>query len=84
MASNSAKNIGTRKMVQVPTGFEYRNFETDGTAQYKAVRDKLSFIGSTVYNSGDVFPFDQATTYGPVTLQILQLYWEQDWIVPVI
>lgn len=85
MATNDTKsNIGTRKMIRTLATPEYRNFENDGTTQYAALREPLEFLG-TVYHSGDLLPFDvDGTSYSPLALEKLQLFWDQEWIVPAV
>jgi hypothetical protein len=62
----------------------YRNFENDGVTQYSCNHQGLDWGGAR-YNVGDALPFDVAgTSYSRDALQLLQLYWDQEWIVPTI
>ena len=86
MATNTAKNIGLRRMIRTLATPQSRNFEAnvDPTVQYNALRQPLEFLG-TKYNSGDTLPFDVGgTSYSPKAVQILELYWNQEWIVPTV
>jgi hypothetical protein len=84
MGANTAANIGTRKLIRTLTPPEYRNFENDGVTQYSVLRVSLDFMGTT-YNQGDALPFDVGgTSYSAAALQLLQLFWDQEWIVPTV
>jgi hypothetical protein len=82
--SNTSTNIGTRKMIYTLAVPEYRNFENDGVTQYSCLHEGLEFLGST-YHIGDVLPFDVGgTSYSAHALELLQLFWDQEWIVPTV
>lgn len=82
--TNTDANIGTRKMIRTLDPPEYRNFENDGVTQYNALREPLDFLGVT-YHSGEPLPFDVGgASYSKEALQLLQLFWDQEWIVPTI
>jgi hypothetical protein len=63
MATATELNLGIRRMIYSLSTPEFRNFERSGQS-YKCVRDKYEYQG-TVYNAGDVIPYDVAgTSYG--------------------
>ncbi len=79
MATNTQINVGLRKNFSVGD----RNFEDSGTVQYKALREKLEFLG-TLYSTGDNLPMDGpgGTSYTASTIALLKRYWEAEWIQP--
>ena len=82
MAKNSDINVGTRKMIYTLPVPRYCNFETDGVTQYSCNYSGLNFMG-TVYAVGAALPFDVGgTSYSNAAMAQLQLFWDQEWIVP--
>jgi hypothetical protein len=88
--ANPATNIGIgirRNFVTLGD----RNFEPDGTVQYKSNKDGLEFmsVGNTLslYNTGTTLPFDGGasphTTYSTTAIHYLRLYWNQGWVNPL-
>jgi hypothetical protein len=78
--SNTLTNIGLRKQF---AGLGDRNFEHDGTVQYKALREPFNFRG-TIYHTGDLIPFDGAGVYTSQGVSELLRAWDQEWIQPTV
>lgn len=81
---NTALNVGIRRNFAT---LGDRNFEPAGalagTAQYACNYAGLYFMG-TKYNTGDTLPFDVGgVTYSQAAVGLLQLFWDQGWIVPL-
>ena len=82
--TNTQANIGTRKMIYTLAVPAYRNFEPSGTVQYNCNHSGLNLLG-TVYAVGAALPFDVGgTSYSAKEVVQLQLFWDQEWIVPTI
>lgn len=80
MATNTQIGIGTRKNFST---LGDRNFETDGTVQYASRRENLEFLG-TEYDTGATLPFDVGgTSYSAAALEVLQRFWDQEWLTPL-
>ena len=83
--TNTQANIGTRKMIRTLNPPQYRNFENDGTTQYACNREGLDWVDGNAYHVGDLLPFDVGgTSYSLAALRMLQLFWDQEWIVSVV
>lgn len=83
MATNTATNIGIRQNFGGSISAD-RNFEDDGTVQYKCNHEGLCFLGTT-YSVGDSLPFDAGgspNTYTTAALGELLLFWNQGWLTP--
>jgi len=84
--TNTQANIGIRRMIHSLAAPEHRCFEgtVDATVAYNAYRHHLEFLG-TVYTKGQTLPFDVGgTSYSKKAVQILELYWNNAWIVPAV
>jgi len=80
--TNTDANIGTRKMIYTLAVPAYRNFEPSGTVLYNCNHSGLNFMG-TGYAVGAALPFDVGgTSYSNAAMAQLQLFWDQEWIVP--
>ncbi len=55
--TNTAANIGIRRMIYSLPAPQYRNYEPNGGQLYKAMQANLAYRGS-VYNPGTTIPFD--------------------------
>ena len=60
-----------------------RNFENDGTTQYKLTKVAVHFLG-TLYHKGDTLPYDVAgTSYSKKALHEMRQLWNDGWIEPL-
>jgi hypothetical protein len=73
-------NIGIRRYF--PT-LGNRNFENDGTTQYKVSKVSLHFLGA-LYHKGDTLPYNVAgTSYSKQAVQEMCQLWNDGWIQPL-
>lgn len=88
MATETALGVGIRRDF---VSFGPQNFEDQTTViahrtpvQYAANYPNLYFNG-TNYNIGDALPFDSNgnSTYSVGAVELLRLYWNSGWIVPL-
>jgi hypothetical protein len=87
MATNTATNKGTRKMIRTLASPQYRNFEgtQDPTVAYNSNHSNLAWVDGNVYQPGSTLPFDVAgTSYSKKAIAWLQLFWDQEWVVPAV
>ena len=80
MATQTQINGGIRRNF---ASFGDRNFENDGTTQYKATKAAVHFLG-TLYHKGDTLPYDVAgTSYSKQAIYEMRLLWNNEWIEPL-
>jgi hypothetical protein len=84
LASNTLRNVGIRRECGT---LGMRNFEgnVDPTVAYKANKEPLEFMGTT-YHAGTTLGYDYGSppsSYSPEAVKLLELYWNQGWILPV-
>jgi hypothetical protein len=78
--TNTALNIGVRRMIySLPTP-EYRNYEAKGGQLYLAVQSNLEYAGN-IYTVGETIPFDGAGVYANDAL--MEVYFNAGMIDPI-
>ncbi len=82
MATETLINVGTRRERGT---LGLRNFEDSGTVQYKSRLTGLWFVNGLTYNIGVTIPFDVGGThYSVEAIELLRLYWDQDYLDPLV
>ena len=84
--TNTQANIGIRRMIHSLAIPAHRNFEgtVDATVLYNCYHEPLQFLGVT-YHVGQALPFDVGgVSYSKAAVQILELFWNNQWIVPAV
>jgi hypothetical protein len=78
--TNTQMNLGIRRNFGT---LGDRNFENDGTTQYKATKAAVHFLG-TLYHKGDTLSYDVAgTSYSKQAIREMELLWNNEWIEPL-
>jgi hypothetical protein len=81
MATNTAINVGVRRMIRSLPTPQYRNYEPKGGQLYNAVQDNLEYAGVT-YQKGQTIPYDGGGGTYYCNDALMEVYFNAEMIDP--